>query len=440
MDDEVKITARFDRSLISEGGDSIRYLLLELATPPRLANCQAAFSPLNLALVIDSSRSMFGERLCSAIQAASDIIEGLGDNDFISIVSFSETALVHVDGINCDSWGKQFALAALKSISVQAGTNLSEGWFKGAECVGTVMLNHANCKNHVLILSDGHANQGTLEPIALLHHAGELQSRGVTASAVGVGEGYSTAQLYAIAQHGGGRIHHATHPPEIVEVVMGELTELRERIIENLMVTIKFPPSLSLKSLNIIPCEMQDNSVRCVFGGMTSGTTRSAVFRVSTTAGRKKQQLKIELTANWRQSGQSEPVQRISCVANLTYADPGKNAVQVVDEAAAFWIARFWQSWIVWQVTNLNRLRDYNRLERLLTRETKFFRRFCQVIPTARALLAELDGLSRIVYQDWDESSRKEIQTSTYTTSYNLKDSRSGSRKWQDFTGQFKTR
>jgi hypothetical protein len=441
MNDGVNVSASFDRKLVSENGDSIRYLLVELqAAPPDAQVDSVASSPLNLALVIDSSRSMVGERLHAALRAAEDIIEGLNSSDFISIVSFSDTALVHARGISCDAAGKQKALEALHTICLRAGTNISEGWFSGAECVGMVMIEHGNCKNHVLMLSDGHANQGTLEPTALLLHATELQKRGVTASAVGVGEGYSTAQLYAIAQHGGGRIHHATHPPEIVEVVLGELDELRARTVENLVVKISFPESVTLKSLNIIPCPVEADHVRCIFGGMSAGSTRAAVFRVGTSAGKLDEKVELRIEASWRNCGQPLLVRAPVCKAELIYANLEKNAMQPINSTTALSLSKSWQSWIVWQATNLNRLKDWARLERLLTRELKYFQRFCRVVPWAMYLLNELEELNKVAHYDWGETSRKEIQTSTYTSSYNIKDSRSGSRKWQDYTGEFKAR
>jgi len=441
MNDGIAVSARFDRGLVSEGGDSIRYLYVELNAAPADAEAETmASSPLNLALVIDSSRSMVGERLHAALQAAADIIEGLDASDFISIVSFSDTALVHARGISCDAEGKQKAFDALRTICLRAGTNISEGWFSGAECVGTVMLDHSNCKNHVLMLSDGHANQGTLEPAALVLHATELQKRGVTASAVGVGEGYSTAQLYAIAQHGGGRIHHATHPPEIVEVVLGELDDLRARTVENLVVKISFPETATLKSLNIIPCQVEADHARCVFGGMSAGSSRAAVFRVGTNAGNMDELVELRIEVSWRNCGQPLLMRAPVCKASLVYANLEKNAMQAIDSATAFSISKSWQSWIVWQATNLNRLKDWTRLERMLSRELKYFRRFCRTVPGAIILLNELEELNKVSHYDWGETSRKEIQTSTYTTSYNIKDSRSGSRKWQDYTGEFKAR
>ncbi len=437
MSKEVRTSAKFERTLVSEGGDSVRYLLIELDTARQAR--QESPSALNIALVIDSSRSMYGSRLQAALSAAEGIVNCLSADDFISVVSFSNNALVHVDGIKCDEHGKSSALEAIRRISVNAGTNLSAGWFKGADCVTTVMRENPGYKNHVLILSDGYANRGTLDNKTLSSQASSLQDAGITVSAVGIGNDYSNSQLLAAVQYGSGRIHHAVHPPEIVEVVMGEADELRERLVEDLKVEIKFPQNCAFKSLNILPVETNHDRVVCVFGGLAQESSRAAVFRILVPDGEKNEELKIEILTKWRISGQKNVSQANATYASLKFVDPTKNAFQSVNDENAIEIAKLWQSWIVFQSTNLNRSREYKRLERFLTREIKYFQRFAKAAPIVAIFLPDLVEMFNIAYEDWDEASRKEIQSSTYTDLYNLKDTRSGTRKkWQDFTGEFK--
>ena len=64
---------------------------------------------------------------------------------------------------------------------------------------------HGPTQNRVIVLSDGHANRGLVEPGELGHHAAELRKRGLYTSTVGIGDNYSPVQLDAIAEHGGGR-------------------------------------------------------------------------------------------------------------------------------------------------------------------------------------------------------------------------------------------
>ena len=79
---------------------------------------------------------------------------------------------------------------------------------------------------HVVLLSDGHANEGIVDPSSLRSHADEMASRGVTTSAVGVGNGYSPLQLEALSEGGLGRLHDAGTPDEMIETILGELGEV----------------------------------------------------------------------------------------------------------------------------------------------------------------------------------------------------------------------
>ncbi len=438
MSNDLRVAARFERNLICLDGESIRYLLVELSAAPKTLAAFANDTPINLALVIDCSRSMHGSRMASAIKAAEGIINRLSDNDYVSIVSFSGDTQIHADGLACDKTGKAAARAALNDISVRPGTNISAGWFRGAECLGNVMQKHSNMKNHIVLLTDGHANEGTLDPAALAHHATQLQMRAVTASAVGVGSGYSSSQIYSIAQYGGGRIHHAAHSPEIIQVVLGELDELRDRTLENIRMEIEFPEDVAFKELNIIPTHSMGQHASCDFGGLSAGKSRSAIFRVSTPAGKQNQNLNFVINTHYRPTGQEKVCAGQSSTAVLRFVDANKNQLQPVDDDVALKIAILWQSWLVFEATNMNRMRQYEKLENFLAKEIKYFKRFCKVSPQCSILLSDLLGLSRIANQDWDEASRKEIQTSTYTSLYGLSDTRSGRvRNWQEYTGQF---
>ena len=64
----------------------------------------------------------------------------------------------------------------------------------------------------IVILSDGHANAGVIGSGELARHAQELLARGVTTSALGIGDGYDEQLLGSIAEAGGGRLLDAEAP------------------------------------------------------------------------------------------------------------------------------------------------------------------------------------------------------------------------------------
>ena len=68
----LQLAAGFDRALIRRGGDSVRFLVVDVTAPTVEAEKTPAVSraPLNLALVIDASGSMQGTPIAAAKEAA----------------------------------------------------------------------------------------------------------------------------------------------------------------------------------------------------------------------------------------------------------------------------------------------------------------------------------------------------------------------------------
>lgn len=90
----LQLAAGFDRALIRRGGDSVRFLVVDVTAPTVEAEKTPAVSkaPLNLALVIDASGSMQGTPIAAAKEAARRVAASLGAADRLSVVSFDSEA------------------------------------------------------------------------------------------------------------------------------------------------------------------------------------------------------------------------------------------------------------------------------------------------------------------------------------------------------------
>ena len=207
MTERMTLTAAADRTLAWVEGDSVRYIVatLDAARPETVATAPAP--PLNLALVIDVSGSMTGEKLERAKEAAIGVADRLRDTDRLSVVSFASDTLVHADARRLTGDARSAIRAAIETLETRGNTALSEGWLTGAERVARAMEGAG--VNRVVLLSDGQANEGIVDPGHLAAHASELAKRGVTTSCVGIGDDYDSVVLQAIAEHGGGRLHDA---------------------------------------------------------------------------------------------------------------------------------------------------------------------------------------------------------------------------------------
>src|SRR5262249_42411484 len=151
----IQLSAQFDRSLVWEKGRSVRYLGIGLTAQAAAAATHRQRPPLNLALVIDVSGSMHGDRLGAAKRAAIGVIERLTANDVLSVVSFASDVITHVDAVPMADAGRRTAQEAVEGLTTRGSTHLSAGWQRGAECVAAYNRTHPGHHNRVLLLTDG---------------------------------------------------------------------------------------------------------------------------------------------------------------------------------------------------------------------------------------------------------------------------------------------
>lgn len=161
-------------------------------TPPKL--------PLRIALVIDRSGSMSGEKLEITKSAVAQFVRSLDAADRVAIVTYDGT----VDLI-CALEAPNEALARrVETIQPGGSTDLYGGWVMGAKIVGIW--------GRVILLSDGQANHGKFTDAASLaqHALVSYQRYGVTTTTIGVGTDYDEGLMAGMAQTGGGA-HYFAH-------------------------------------------------------------------------------------------------------------------------------------------------------------------------------------------------------------------------------------
>lgn len=188
--------------------------------PPELQTPQRP--PLNLALVIDRSGSMAGEKLSYARKAARSLAAELTARDRLAIVTFDDEVQIVVPSGPVDS-----ALPFLQAINtIEAGstTALFDGWLAGALQVAEHL--DAAALNRVLLLSDGQANEGLTDAAAIAEKVAGLNQRGISTSAFGLGAGFDEDLMGAIAAAGDGTLAQIESPAQLADLYASELQGL----------------------------------------------------------------------------------------------------------------------------------------------------------------------------------------------------------------------
>ena len=416
------LSCRTDRKLAWEGGGSVRYIVVDAVVPEAPLKEASERLPLNLGVVIDASGSMSGGSLEAAKVAATGVAERLGARDTLSIVSFADDVLIHLDGIPMDAAGRGLAAAAIRTLETRGQTNLSGGWLKGAECVATVMERKSGLHNRVIVLSDGHANAGILDSREVGAHAEQLLARGLATSTVGIGDGYNPEFLRALAENGGGTMHDAEFAGEISEVLMAELGDVRNLAAENLRISVRCPDGVRVMALQAGEMRWgQEATMR--FGAVTANTTKRAVFRVRTPRSEPGSEVCFEVTARWKAPGVDEE-QSARAATVLTYAPGRLNSPQERDAAATLAAGEAWHAAILLHASRLNRARQWSEAKQYLEQELRFFRGYAESMPALLPLLEELEAVQRQAGRDWGERSRKEVEMLSYRRSQGKMESR----------------
>jgi len=191
--------------LSAEPDDQVAYLLAKIE--PQSA-VEAVRLPLNLCLVIDCSTSMQGARLNQVKQAANQIIDDLGEEDSLAVVTFDDRAKVVLPSQKHINPAR--AKAKTSTISASGGTEILKGLQAGLSEIDKYYDDRII--NHLILLTDGQTYGDEEECIAEARRAGARQI-GITA--MGIGEDWNDVLLDKVAEQSGGVSAYIASPGQV---------------------------------------------------------------------------------------------------------------------------------------------------------------------------------------------------------------------------------
>jgi len=169
---------------------------------------------VNLVCLLDNSGSMEREDRVSIVQQSLGVLaRKLKPNDRVSLVTFSRTPRLRIDGMRGGS-GEAFLKASTGWIP-QGGTDIGSG----------LNLAYATAKKHfipggnnrVILLTDGAANMGNVDPFQLRKTVEANRKQGIALDCFGIGwEGYNDNLLEVLARNGDGRYGFLSQPAQAV--------------------------------------------------------------------------------------------------------------------------------------------------------------------------------------------------------------------------------
>lgn len=266
------LNALLDVDVVAVENDDELSLLLDLEAPK--AKDHVARPPRTLQIVLDRSGSMSHGPLDAAKHALLELVGRLDPQDRFGLVTFdSQVDVVVPSGPIGDGLAARHAIA---SVHPRGMTNLSAGLIRGIE---EARRTKGDGGATILLLSDGHANEGQTAPEVLGDYAGGVRRDGMTIGSIGIGLNYDEALLSAVAAGGTGNVHFAQEPDAIGGALASEVDGLLDQVVQ--AVTLRVTPGDAMKEValfNDLPVSPLADGFVVELGDFSAGETRKLVL------------------------------------------------------------------------------------------------------------------------------------------------------------------
>jgi len=332
----LELTAHLDTNLIHQQTPSQRVLHLHLRAPQTQARQQR--SPLNLALVIDRSGSMSGEKLAYVRQAALHVIDLLDNRDRAALVAYDDQVNLLSPSLPASPANKTLLRNLVQEIRSGGMTNLSGGWMEGCQQIAA-HLNGGQSISRALLLTDGLANVGITDDEELQYHARQLHQRGVATSTFGVGQGFNEHLLEGMANQGGGQFYFIEHPRDIPTIFAREMSELTAITARGLTLTISLPLHTSAEVLGGWQHDQQAGTLTLHLGDLAAGAERD-IFITLLTPPQAAGAAQLEVSVRAEAQGEDQAALSSSQQLQLQYSPAEQVQAAALDETVMKGYAR----------------------------------------------------------------------------------------------------
>ena len=194
----------------------------------------------NLVFLIDTSGSMSAKNKMGLVkESLALLVDELTENDTISIVTYSGTSEVLLDGVN--GLDKGTILSVVNALTTGGSTN-GEGGIKAAyEVAQRYQKTHSNSR--IIMCSDGDLNVGITSEEELTKLVENKRKTGIYLSVLGFGDGnYKDNKMEALADNGNGNYYYIDNIKEGYKVLVEDLMSTLVTVADDVKFQVEFNP------------------------------------------------------------------------------------------------------------------------------------------------------------------------------------------------------
>jgi len=283
----LNLTANLVQENILSGGEGIFEMTFELTAPENIVMNDLSVKNVDMVLVLDRSGSMQGKKMIYAKQAVSELLSLLTPNDRLSLISYSDGVHKQSQLVKITSENRRRLHRHVHTIQAGGGTNLGAGLKTGLDTILTESRENAIRK--VILISDGMANKGVVDPMALGRMASIALEKDFSVATIGVGDSFNEQLMTHIADQGAGTYHYLENPDAFAGVIEREFRRSRQVAATSLEIFVPRIKGVMLKSAGGFTIKEQSDGYTIYPGNLLSGQSRKVflTFQASAEPGRK---------------------------------------------------------------------------------------------------------------------------------------------------------
>lgn len=233
--------------------------------------------PLNLSLIIDKSGSMEGNDKMGKVKSAlKAFIQRLRPEDIVSVVMFDNKARLVIPAQKVKDL--KMLSESIDNIEAGGGTNVEAG----VRVAYQELLENYDSKrtNRALLLTDGLANVGELNPEAISSQPAQQNLiKNINLSAIGVGVEYNSDMLRQLVKSAGGQLHFVSDDADINKIFIEEVESLLFPIATQAELEIIYHKHLDIKRFFGYQPRFVGNTITVPLENFNAGLTQVCLAR-----------------------------------------------------------------------------------------------------------------------------------------------------------------
>ena len=263
-----------DRSVLPAGQAEKAVIKVSLDVP--LVPRETERPPVNLALVMDRSGSMSGEKIAKAREAAIAALHRLGPQDLFSLVIYDHNVQTLVPPQSAAN--TEWIEARIRSIQPGGNTALFGAVSQGAAEVRKNL--YGSYIHRVILLSDGLANVGPSNASDLARLGAALVKEGISVTTMGIGNDFNEDLMTQLAEQSDGNHYFVESSRDLSRIFAAELGDVLSVAARRVVIEIDCP--VGVRPVRIIGREGQirGNRVEIHLNQLYGGQEKYALIEV----------------------------------------------------------------------------------------------------------------------------------------------------------------